>query len=63
MQRVRVLWLLQEDLPVNLLGLLQLSGSVVFYRQIEGLLNGQLRHVGKYPAGTLLSQDGESIRH
>ena len=37
--------LLRQDLPVQLLGLLQAAGLVVLEPDVEGLLNGQLRHV------------------
>ena len=42
MQRVGMIWLHREDLPVESLGVRQAAGAVVLEREIEGLGNGHL---------------------
>ena len=43
-QRLDVPWLLRQNLLVKLLRLLEPPGVMVLHRQIECLLNGELRH-------------------
>jgi len=43
-QRSDVFRLMGEDMPINLLGLLQASGLMVLQCQIEGVLNRDLLH-------------------
>ena len=41
---IGMLWLISDDLPVNLLRLLKLAGVVALQRQIERLLDRKMGH-------------------
>ena len=49
MQRVGMIWLRREDLPVESLGVRQAAGAVVLEREIEGLGNG---HIADWSEGS-----------
>jgi hypothetical protein len=44
-ERTGVVWLLRQDLPIELLGFLQPPGAMVPHCQIEGLLDRDLAHL------------------